>query len=71
MNYEPSRIEPKPATAKARAVQTPLTGTVQQVGTKEQNFKQAGELYRSYTAKEKDDLIMNWLLIWQRERFRN
>ena len=26
---------------------------------KEQNFKQAGELYRSYSAKEKDDLIMN------------
>ncbi len=59
VNYEPSRKEPKPATEKARAVQTPLTGTVQQVGTKEQNFKQAGELYRSYTAKEKDDLIMN------------
>ena len=59
VNYEPSRIEPKPATEKARAVQIPLTGTVQQIGTKEQNFKQAGELYRSYTAKEKDDLIMN------------
>lgn len=36
-----------------------MTGHVQQIGTKEQNFKQAGELYRSYTAKEKDDLIMN------------
>ena len=59
VNYEPSRKEPKPATEKARAVETPLTGHVQQIGTKEQNFKQAGELYRSYTAKEKDDLIMN------------
>ncbi|CAB1207224.1 catalase [Acinetobacter bouvetii] len=59
VNYEPSRKEPKPATEKARAVQTPLSGTVQQIGVKEQNFKQAGELYRSYTAKEKDDLIMN------------
>lgn len=59
VNYEPSRKEPQAATEKARAVQTPLTGTVQQIGTKEQNFKQAGELYRSYTAKEKDDLIMN------------
>ena len=59
VNYEPSRIDPKPSTPSARAVQTPLTGHVQQVGVKEQNFKQAGELYRSYTAKEKDDLIMN------------
>jgi len=59
VNYEPSRKEPKPATEKARAVETPLTGYVQQIGTKEQNFKQAGDLYRSYTAKEKDDLIMN------------
>ncbi|TCB49404.1 catalase [Acinetobacter sp. ANC 4779] len=59
VNYEPSRMEPKPSTDKARAVQTPLSGYVQQMGTKEQNFKQAGELYRSYTAKEKDDLIMN------------
>lgn len=59
VNYEPSRKAPKPATENARAVQTPLKGTVQQIGTKEQNFKQAGELYRSYTAKEKDDLIMN------------
>ena len=59
VNYEPSRKAPKAATEKARAVQTPLAGTVQQIGTKEQNFKQAGELYRSYTAKEKDDLIMN------------
>ena len=59
VNYEPSRKVPKPATENARAVQTPLNGTVQQIGTKEQNFKQAGELYRSYTAKEKDDLIMN------------
>ena len=59
VNYEPSRKEPKTATAKARAVQTPLSGYVQQIGVKEQNFKQAGDLYRSYTAKEKDDLIMN------------
>ena len=59
VNYEPSRKEPKAATAKARALQTPLSGYVQQIGVKEQNFKQAGDLYRSYTTKEKDDLIMN------------
>ncbi|MDM1782743.1 catalase [Acinetobacter sp. 10FS3-1] len=59
VNYEPSRKEPKAATAKARALQTPLSGYVQQIGVKEQNFKQAGDLYRSYTTKEKDALIMN------------
>src|SRR5690606_37296546 len=59
VNYEPSRKVPKAATEKARAVQTPLTGTVQQIGTKEQNFKQAGELSRSYSTKEKENLIMN------------
>lgn len=59
VNYEPSRKAPKPATEKARAVKTPLVGTVMQEGKKEQNFKQAGELYRSFTEKEKSDLIMN------------
>lgn len=60
VNYEPSRMEPKPATAKAKAVNTPLDGTVlQQAIKKEQPFKQAGELYRSYSAQEKTDLIRN------------
>lgn len=60
VNYEPSRMEPKPATPKAKAVNTPLNGTVlQQAIKKEQPFKQAGELYRSYSALEKTDLIRN------------
>ncbi|MBP8070723.1 MAG: catalase [Acinetobacter sp.] len=60
VNYEPSRQEPKAATAKARAVATPLDGKVlQQAIKKEQPFKQAGELYRSYSAQEKTDLIRN------------
>lgn len=33
--------------------------TYNKLAWKEQNFKQAGDLYRSYTTKEKDDLIMN------------
>nr|WP_174507155.1 catalase [Acinetobacter sp. Marseille-Q1620] len=60
VNYEPSLKEPKPATEKARAVATPLMGTVMQKAIKkQQNFKQAGELYRSYSAVEKTDLIRN------------
>ncbi|MEN8280113.1 catalase [Acinetobacter gerneri] len=60
VNYEPSIKEPKPATEKARAVQTPLMGTVMQKAIKkQQNFKQAGDLYRSYSAVEKTDLIRN------------
>lgn len=60
VNYEPSTIEPKPSTEIARAVATPLEGTVmQQAIQKQQPFKQAGELYRSYSAVEKNDLIRN------------
>lgn len=60
VNYEPSIKEPKPATEKARAVQTPLMGTVMQNAIKkQQNFKQAGDLYRSYSVVEKTDLIRN------------
>jgi len=60
VNYEPSRMQPKPGTTNAKAVMTPLNGTVmQQAIQKEQPFKQAGELYRSYSATEKKDLIRN------------
>lgn len=58
VNYEPSRLEPKPQVAAARYSQLPLSGTTQQQKIyKEQNFKQAGELYRSFTKKEQADLI--------------
>ena len=58
VNYEPSRMEPKPQPASARYSQLPLSETTQQQKIyKEQNFKQAGELYRSFSKKEKADLI--------------
>ncbi len=58
VNYEPSRNEPRPQQAAARYSQLPLQGTTQQQKIyKEQNFKQAGELYRSFTRKEQADLI--------------
>ena len=60
VNYEPSLKEPKPATPAAKAINTPLGEKVlQQAIKKEQPFKQAGELYRSYSATEKNDLIRN------------
>ncbi|MDM1311645.1 MULTISPECIES: catalase [Acinetobacter] len=60
VNYEPSLKQPKPAAAVARAVATPLAGTVlQQAIQKQQPFKQAGDLYRSYSTVEKKDLIRN------------
>jgi catalase len=58
VNYEPSRMQPKPQADSARYSQLPLQGTTQQHKIyKEQNFKQAGELYRSFSSKEKADLI--------------
>ncbi|WP_373358422.1 catalase [Acinetobacter lactucae] len=60
INYQPSLKEPKTEIAKARAVETPLYGKVMQHAiTKQQNFKQAGDLYRSYSDIEKKDLIRN------------
>ena len=58
VNYEPSRMEPKPQPQAARYSELKLAGTTQQHKIyKEQNFKQAGELYRSFSKKEQADLI--------------
>ncbi|WDY60477.1 catalase KatB [Pseudomonas sp. PSKL.D1] len=58
VNYQPSRLQPREEQPAARYVQTPLNGTTQQAKIRrEQNFKQAGELYRSYSKKEQTDLI--------------
>ncbi|PLR32608.1 catalase [Chimaeribacter californicus] len=58
VNYQPSRLYPREELASARYSLTPLEGTTQQSKIqKEQNFKQAGELYRSYSKKDQDDLI--------------
>lgn len=58
VNYEPSRLAPRPADDNARYSQMAVSGKTQQAKIqREQNFKQAGDLYRSYTAKEQKDLI--------------
>ncbi|MGE7991790.1 catalase KatB [Pseudomonas sp. NPDC089554] len=58
VNYQPSRLQPRSEQASARYVETPLSGTTQQAKIqREQNFKQAGELFRSYSNKERKDLI--------------
>lgn len=61
VNYEPSRLEPRPQDPTARYSQLPLTGTTQQAKiAREQNFKQAGDLYRGYSKKEQQDLIQSF-----------
>ncbi|GKS91113.1 catalase KatB [Acidovorax sp. SUPP2539] len=61
VNYEPSRLEPRPQVSAARYSQLPLSGTTQQAKIgKEQNFKQAGDLYRSYGKKDREDLIQSF-----------
>ncbi|MFB4391012.1 MULTISPECIES: catalase KatB [unclassified Pseudomonas] len=58
VNYQPSRLQPRSEQTNARYVETPLSGTTQQAKIqREQNFKQAGELFRSYSTKERKDLI--------------
>ena len=61
VNYQPSRLQPREETQTARYSQSALAGNTQQAKiTREQNFKQAGDLYRSYTKKEQQDLIDNF-----------
>ncbi|WP_439070509.1 catalase (plasmid) [Serratia nevei] len=58
VNYQPSRLYLREELASARYSRTQLEGTTQQSKTqREQNFKQAGELYRSYSKKEQNDLV--------------
>ncbi|WP_026145384.1 catalase KatB [Pseudomonas asplenii] len=61
VNYQPSRLMPRDEQPAARYSQLPLSGSTQQAKIqREQNFKQAGDLYRSYSQKEKQDLIENF-----------
>ncbi|QKZ07705.1 catalase [Pseudomonas eucalypticola] len=61
VNYEPSRLNPRPADPDARYSQLALSGSTQQAKIqREQNFKQTGELYRSYSPKEQQDLIQSF-----------
>lgn len=58
VNYEPSRLQPRTTPVSARYSQLPLSGTTQQLGmARQQNFNQAGELYRSYSKGEQRDLV--------------
>ncbi|MEB3246146.1 MAG: catalase [Vampirovibrionales bacterium] len=62
INYQPSISEDGfTDDANFKLTETPLNGTTQQRGiTKTLNFKQAGELYRSFTAQEKTNLVSNF-----------
>ncbi|SCW95705.1 MULTISPECIES: catalase KatB [unclassified Pseudomonas] len=58
VNYQPSRLTPREEPQSARYSQAALSGSTQQAKIqREQNFKQAGDLYRSFSKKERDDLI--------------
>lgn len=58
VNYQPSRLEPREEVAAARYSSLALSGSTEQKKIqREQNFKQAGDLYRSYSKKEREDLI--------------
>jgi catalase len=58
VNYEPSTISEISQDPKYKYVQTPLSGTTQQMAIhKKQMFKQAGVFYRSLPESEKADLV--------------
>jgi catalase len=60
VNYEPSRIDPKPQEASYRYSNLALSGTTQQSRiAKTLNFHQAGEYYRSLSKKDQQDRVAN------------
>ena len=61
VNYEPSRIEPKPQMAVNKYSSTPVFGKTEQVRRpgNQVNFRQAGEFYRSLTKAEQMNLVSN------------
>lgn len=60
VNYEPSRLSPKPQDAALRSSPLPLTGTTQQAGIgKTLNFRQAGDFYRSLSKQAQVNLVAN------------
>ena len=61
VNYQPSRLMPREEPQAARYSELPLSGTTQQAKIeREQNFRQAGDLYRSFSNKERQDLIASF-----------
>jgi len=63
VNYQPSENMPEVKEDTkfkySKSVFTPGTTTAQQVIDKENNFAQAGDLYRSFSKKDQDNLIKN------------
>jgi len=60
VNYEPSRLSPKPQDAALRGSPLPLTGATQQAGIgKTLNFRQAGDFYRSLSKQAQANLVAN------------
>lgn len=63
VNYQPSAAKPEVTDNKkfkySQTVFPAGTSTVQATIDKENNFKQAGELYRSFSKKDQDNLIKN------------
>lgn len=60
VNYEPSRNAPKPQAEQARYSNLPLQGGTQQTRiAKTQNFRQAGEFYRSLNKEQQQELVEN------------
>ena len=60
VNYEPSERADVAADAGAKYSHLPLTGTTQQQRiARTQNFKQAGDFYRSLSAQEQANLVSN------------
>ncbi|AZE56834.1 Catalase KatE [Pseudomonas synxantha] len=58
INYQPSRLFARQESSSARYSPLLLSGSTQQSTIQhEQNFKQAGDLYRSFSRKERQDLI--------------
>ena len=61
VNYQPSRLIARDEVNVARYSQLPLSGKTQQAKIqREQNFAQAGDLYRSFSRNERQDLINNF-----------
>jgi catalase len=60
VNYEPSRLAPKPQDASLRYSALPLSGSTQQARiAKTLNFRQAGDFYRSLPKQEQANLVSN------------
>ena len=60
VNYEPSRLAPKPQDAALRYSVLPLAGATQQSRiAKTLNFRQAGDFYRSLPRQEQANLVSN------------